>query len=152
MGITLNVSHQSGQTPAIRAEADFSIYPLRQLLRARHWFDADRDHRGRWIEDEIQKRCARLQDTIRGKESGANARGHRFKPYGLMFGVVFLVLSSGPFVAVKCLDAMNIVIDAGGDNAFLTGLWAVLTLPFAVMIYMIGGMIDAERVVKWFHL
>ena len=152
MAITVNVSNQSGQTSAIRVEADFSIYPLRQLLWARHWFGADRDHRSRWIEDEIQKRCARLQDTIRSKESGANARGHRFKPYGLMFGVAFLALSSGPFVAVKCLDAMNMVIDAGGDNAFLTGLWAVLTLPFAVTIYMIGGMMDAERIVKWFRL
>ena len=152
MGITVNVSNESGQIDAIHVEADFSIYPLRQLLRARHWLDADRDHRSRWLEDEIQQRCVRLQDTIRGKESGANARGHRFKPYGLMFGVAFLALSSGPFVAVKCLDVMNIVIDADGDNAFLTGLWAVLTLPFAVTIYMIGGMMDAERIVKWFRL
>jgi hypothetical protein len=62
------------------------------------------------------------------------------------------VLSSGPFVTFKFLDAMGIMTDVAGDYALLTGLWAVLTLPFAVMIYLIGAMVDAERVVKWFNL
>jgi hypothetical protein len=47
---------------------------------------------------------------------------------------------------------MSIMTDINGDYALLTGLWAVLTLPFAAMIYLIGGMMDAERVVKWFNL
>jgi hypothetical protein len=42
--------------------------------------------------------------------------------------------------------------DVNGDYALLTGLWAVLTLPFAATIYLIGGMMDAERVVQWFNL
>ena len=62
------------------------------------------------------------------------------------------MLSSGPFVAVKSLEALSVLADVNGDFALLTGLWAVLTLPFAAMIYLIGGMMDAERVVKWFNL
>jgi len=69
-----------------------------------------------------------------------------------MVGVFFLVVSSGPFLTVHFLDTMNLVTDVNGDNALLSGAWAVLTLPFAVMIYMIGGIMDAERVVKWFKL
>jgi len=69
-----------------------------------------------------------------------------------MVGVFFLVVSSGPFFAVHFLDTMNLVKDLYGDNELLSGAWAVMTLPFAVMIYMIGGIMDAERVVKWFKL
>ena len=47
---------------------------------------------------------------------------------------------------------MNVITDVNGDNALLSGVWAVLTLPFAVMVYMIGAIMDAERVVKWFKL
>src|SRR5215831_10558362 len=64
----------------------------------------------------------------------------------------FFVVSSAPFLTVHFLDTMNLVTDVNGDNALLSGAWAVLTLPFAVMIYMIGGIMDAERVVKWFKL
>jgi len=28
----------------------------------------------------------------------------------------------------------------------------LLTLPFAVMVVMIGGIMDAERIVKWLNL
>jgi hypothetical protein len=69
-----------------------------------------------------------------------------------MFGVFFLVVSSGPFIAVEFLDTMNVITDVHGDNALLSGAWALLTLPFAVMVFMIGGIMDAERVVKWFTL
>jgi hypothetical protein len=62
------------------------------------------------------------------------------------------VVSSGPFLAVEFLDSMNIIADVNGDNALLSGAWAVLTLPFAVLIFLIGGIMDAERVVKWFKL
>jgi hypothetical protein len=34
----------------------------------------------------------------------------------------------------------------------LSGVWAVLTLPFAVTVFLIGGIMDAERIVKWFNL
>jgi hypothetical protein len=69
-----------------------------------------------------------------------------------MLGVFFLVISSGPFLAIEFLDTMNVIRDVSGDNALLSGVWALLTLPFAVMVFMIGGIMDAERVVKWFNL
>jgi len=34
----------------------------------------------------------------------------------------------------------------------LSGVWALLTLPFAVLGIMIGGIRDAGRVVNWFDL
>jgi hypothetical protein len=151
MGIALKLVNQSGETNPMTAEADYSVYTLQQLLKARHWFDANR---GKWLEDEIQKRCARFQGPSKrkGSESAATRSGSRYRPYGLMLGVFFLVVSAGPFLAVEFLDTMNVITDVNGDNALLSGVWAVLTLPFAVMVYMIGAIMDAERVVKWFKL
>jgi hypothetical protein len=153
MGITLKMAIQSGETnPMTAGAADYSLYTLQQLLEARFWFDADRyPNRGRWLEEEIQKRCAHLQEPTKRK-GPATRTGSRYRPYGLMFGVFFLVVSSGPFIAVEFLDTMNVITDVNGDNALLSGAWALLTLPFAVMVFMIGGIMDAERVVKWFRL
>jgi hypothetical protein len=148
MGIVLKIANQSGQINPMTANVDGSVYTLPELLKARRWFDA---HQGAWLEDEIQKRCARFQEPTKRK-GAATGSGKRYRPYGLMVGVFFLLVSSGPFLAVHFLDTMNLVTDVNGDNALLSGAWAVLTLPFAVMIYMIGGMMDAERVVKWFKL
>jgi hypothetical protein len=69
-----------------------------------------------------------------------------------MFGVFFLAVSTGPFVAVEFLDFINLLVDDNGDNALLSGVWAMFTLPFAVMVFMIGGIMDAERIGKWFNL
>jgi len=69
-----------------------------------------------------------------------------------MLGVFFLVVSSGPFLGVEFLDSMNFVTDVNGDHALLSGVWALLTLPFAVMVFIIGGIMDAERIVKWLNL
>lgn len=149
MGIAFKIADQSGETGPMVAESDYSIYTLRQLLKARHWFDANR---GRWLEAEIQKRCAHFQEPTKRKGTAATGSGSRYRPYGLMFGVFFLVISSGPFVAVEFLDTMNFITDVNGDNALLSGVWAMLTLPFAVMVSLIGGIMDAERVVKWFDL
>jgi len=151
MGIVLKIANPSSQTNPMTANVDGSVYTLPQLLKARGWFDAER---GRWLEDEIQKRCARFQGRAKrqGSESATTGSARRYRPYGLMVGVFFLVVSSGPFLAVHFLDTMNLVKDVNGDNALLSGAWAVFTLPFAVMIYMIGGIMDAERVVKWFKL
>jgi hypothetical protein len=144
---------EQGETNPISAPADYSTYTLQQLFKLRYWFHADREpnEEGR-LEEEIRKRCAHIRERISQKESAASGSANHYKPYGLMFGVFFLVLSSGPFVAFKFLDAMSIMTDVAGDYALLTGLWAVLTLPFAAMIYLIGAMVDAERVVKWFNL
>jgi hypothetical protein len=153
MEITWNISQHSGQTDVIRGQADYSVYPLQQLFKLRYWLDADREpHGDSRLEAEIRKRCAHIQEQTSQRESPADGSAHRYRPYGLICGVVFIVLSSGPFVAVKFLEAMSIMTDINGDYALLTGLWAVLTLPFAAMIYLIGGMMDAERVVKWFNL
>ena len=153
MEITWNLSQPKGETTPIPREADYSIYTLQQLFKLRYWFDSDRDLNGAGrLEEEIRKRCAHIQERTSQKEFAATGSANRYRPYGLMFGVVFLVLSSGPFVSIKLLDGITILTDANGDYALLAGLWAVLTLPFAAMIYLIGGMVDAERVVRWFDL
>jgi hypothetical protein len=155
MGIALKLAHQSSETNPMTAEADYSIYTLQQLLAARYQFDADgHRNRVRWLEAEIQKRCGHLQDPTRRRGSASAATGsrRRYRPYGLMLGVFFLMVSSGPFVAVEFLDTINVIADVNGDNALLSGVWAVLTLPFAVAVFLIGGIMDAGRVVKWLNL
>ena len=153
MEITWNISQQREQTNVVRGEADYSAYSLQELFRSRYWFDADRERQGEnRLEAEIRKRCAHIQERTSQRKSADDGLAHRYRPYGLIFGVVFIVLSSGPFVAVKFLEALSIITDINGDYALLTGLRAVITLPFAAMVYLIGGMMDAERVVKWFNL
>jgi hypothetical protein len=155
MATALKLAHQSGETNPMTAEADYSMHTLWQLLKARHGFDADGyANSERWIEEEIQKRCARFQEPTKRKasQSAANRSASRYRPYGLMLGVFFLVVSSGPFLAIGLLDAINVMTDVNGDNALLSGVWAVLTLPFAVTVFLIGGIMDAERIVKWFNL
>jgi hypothetical protein len=154
MEITWRTTNQSGETNPVTAEADYSAYTLQQLLKARRWFDADRYPKQEIrLEEEIQKRCVHFQEPTRRKGSIAAPRlGDRYRLYGVMAGVFFLVVSSGPFITVKFLDAMNLVTDVNGDNALLSGVWALLTLPFAVMVFMIGAITDAERVVKWLNL
>ena len=153
MEITWNLADRLGKTNPAARHADYSICTLQQLFKLRYWFDSARDPRGQYrLEEEIRKRCAHIQKQTNHEESAADGSPQRYRPYGLMFGVVFLVLSSGPFVAVQFLDTIRLMADVNGDYALLTGLWAVLTLPFAAIIYLIGAMVDAERVVKWFNL
>jgi hypothetical protein len=149
MGITLKIGNRLGETNSMTAGTDYSIYTLQQLLNARPWFDPDRNpNRRRSLEEEIQKRCAPFQETTTRTASS----DRRYRPYGFMCGVFFLLVSTGPFVAVEFLDAINVVTDVNGDNALLSGAWALLTLPFAVIVSIIGAIMDAERVVKWFNL
>jgi hypothetical protein len=155
MATALKLAHQSGETNPMTAEADYSMHTLWQLLKARHGFDGDGyANSERWIEEEIQKRCARFQESTKRKASQSDTKrsASRYRPYGLMLGVFFLVVSSGPFLAIGLLDAINVMTDVNGDNALLSGVWAVLTLPFAVTVFLIGGIMDAERIVKWFNL
>jgi hypothetical protein len=152
MGIVFKLASQSGETNSMTAEADYSLYTFQQLLKERYWFDADHYFNRERLEEEIEKRCARFQEPTKRKRSAATGWGSRYRPYGLMLGVFFLVISSGPFLAIEFLDTMNVIRDVSGDNALLSGVWALLTLPFAVMVFMIGGIMDAERVVKWFNL
>lgn len=154
MGITWRTADQSGEASPITAEAEYSNYTLRQLLKARRdFFDHRYPNRDRSLEAEIQKRCARFREPTKLEGSVASARsGTRYRLYGVMAGVFSLVISSGPFTAVEFLDAMNLVSDVNGDNAFLWGVWAVLTLPFAVIVFLIGAIMDAGRVLKWLDL
>jgi hypothetical protein len=153
MEITWNISQQPEPTNVVRGEADYSAYSLQELFKSRYWFDADRERQGEnRLEAEIRKRCAHIQERTSQRKPADDGSAHHYRPYGLIFGVVFIVLSGGPFVTVKFLEALGLITDVAGDYALLTGLWAVLTLPFAAMIYLIGGIMDAERVVKWFNL
>lgn len=129
-------------------DADYSIYTLPQLFKARYWVDT----RGSSLEEEIQKRCAHIRERINGKRSAAAGSSRPFRPYGLRFGVVFLIFSVGPFVAVTFLAAINAINDVNGDIGSLSGLWALLTLPVMVTVFMLGAMRDAERVARWFNL
>lgn len=153
MAKTLKIRNQSRGTSAITIETDYSIFTLLQLFKERYWIDTHSDpKRGRSLEEEIQKRCTHIRERTNGKLSAAVGSGSGFRPYGLIFGVVFLSFSVGPFVAVKFLDAITVLNDVSGDKGSLSGLWALLTLPVTVIVFMIGGMMDAERVVKWFNL
>jgi hypothetical protein len=134
-------------------EVDYSLYTLLELFKARYWVDPHSDpNRGMSLEAEIQKRCTHIRERTNGKSSAAAAASRRFRPYGLILGVAFLFFSIGPFVAVRFLEAITVIDDVGGDKGSLTGLWALLTLPVTVIVFLIGGMVDAERVVKWFNL
>lgn len=129
-------------------ESDYSTYSLSQLFKARYWIESE----GSSLEEEIQMRCAHIRERIDGRRFAAAGSGDRFKPYGLRFGVTFLLFSVGPFVAVLFLDLINVVNDVSGDNGSLSGVWALLTLPVMVIVFLIGSMMDAERIVKWFAL
>ena len=149
---TLKIRNQSRGTNSMTIEADYSTYPLPQLFKSRYWIDTTSDPiRGRSLEEEIRKRCAHIRERINGKPSAA-AGSSRFRSYGLKFGVVFLLFSVGPYVAVEFLDMINVLGDANGDKGSLSGVWALLTLPVTVIVFMIGGRMDAERLVKWFNL
>jgi hypothetical protein len=150
---TLEIDSQSRGMTSLTTEVDFSIYTLGQLFKARYWVDAENDStRGRDLEKEIQKRCAYIREQTNHKRSAAAESGTRFRPYGLIFGGVLLACSIGPFVAVSFLDLIGLIHDVNGDQSFLSGVWALLTLPFAVLGFMIGGIRDTGRVVKWFEL
>jgi hypothetical protein len=150
MGMTLKIADQADENSSTSAEPDYSDYTLQQLLIARYRLDAGYDENagGNNLEAEIQRRCAGFQQ----KGSADTGWGSRYRLYGFMFGVFFLAVSTGPFVAVEFLDFINLLVDDNGDNALLSGVWAMFTLPFAVMVFMIGGIMDAERVGKWFNL
>jgi hypothetical protein len=128
-------------------EADYSAYALPRLFKARYRIDT----RGRSLEEEIQKRCTIIRERTNGKRA-VTAGSRRFRPRGLMFGAASLFFCVGPFAAIKFLDTINVINDVNGDIERLSGLWALLTLPFKVIVFMIGAMSDAEHVIKWFNV
>jgi hypothetical protein len=86
---------------------------------------------------------------MNGKARAADATA--FKPYGLRAGAILFCLTVGPFLTFTFLSGISL-IKGVDDTITLSGVWALLTLPALVMISMIGGRIDAERIIKYFNL
>ena len=129
---------------------DYATYALVELFKERYWVDVRIEpNRTRALEQEIEKRCAHIRE--RANQTRATSM-RRFKPYGLISGVLVLLICTGPFVALEFLDLINLLSDAHGDSLGLSGVWALLTLPLAVIVYVVGAIRDAERVVNWFGL
>lgn len=147
------MGNQSRGTNSLTIEAVFSSYNLRQLFTERYWVDARSDStEGRYLEKEIQKRCAYIREQTNRKPSAAAESSTRFRPYGFIFGGLLLFCSIGPYVVVELLDMINLFSEVNRDRLTLSGVWALVTLPFGVLGFMIGGILDAGRVVKWFDL
>ena len=128
-------------------EPDYSSLTLTELFSARYWMD--KLPRESSLEYEIHRRCEHIQQEVTGKIRTTGTRS--FKPYGLRVAVIFFCLTIGPFSTFTYLNAISL-IKGGDDTVTLSGVWALLTLPALVLISMIGGRIDAERIIKCFHL
>ena len=145
-----SISKQSPGTNSL-IEPDYSVCTLVELFRARYWLDIKLARQSS-LEDEIQKRCEYIRERTNDKAWAAAGSTTPFRPYGLIRGVIFLCFSIGPFVSVRFLNMINLISDVNGDKVSLSGLWAVLMLPVVVIVSMIGGRMDSERVINWFHL
>ena len=148
---TLKMVSRSGEGNSAKA-ADYSIYTLVELFKERYWVDANSDpNRSRSLEEEIQKRCAHIRERANHTASSATS-SKRFRPYGFMYGIVFLFFCVGPFVTVSFLKLINVIADVDGDIIGLSGVWALITVPLLIVVFLLGAMRDAERVVQWFNL
>jgi hypothetical protein len=128
-------------------EPDYTGFTLIELFIARYWMD--KFSRESSLEYEIQKRCEHIQQQVNGNTRVRKARA--FKPYGLRVGVMLFCLTVGPFLISTSVNGIGL-IKGLDDMVTLSGVWALLTLPALVMISMIGGRIDAERIIKSFNL
>ena len=148
---TLKIVSQSSRANSSKA-ADYSIYTLVELFKERYWVDANSDpNRSRSLEEEIQKRCAHIRERANPTASSATS-SKRFRPYGFMYGIVFLFFCVGPFVTVSFLKLINVITDVDRDVIGLSGVWALITVPLLIVVFLLGAMRDAERVVQWFNL
>lgn len=131
---------------------DYSTYTLVELFKERYWVDVRTEpSRIRELEQEIEKRCAHIRERATQTRFGPTSM-IRFKPYGLISGVLVLLICTGPFVALEFLDLINLLSDAHADLLGLSGVWALLTLPLVIIAFVMGTVRDAERVVNWFDL
>jgi hypothetical protein len=148
-----SISKIRSQLPGTNSliEPDYSGFTLVELFRARYWVDI-KLARESSLEDEIQKRCKHIRERTNDKAWAAAGSTAPFRPYGVRRGMIFLFVSIGPFVSIKFLDMINFISDVNGDKVSLAGLWALLMLPVVVIVSMIGGRMDAERIINWFHL
>src|SRR5437870_13623872 len=83
-GNRLKIRNQSRVTNLMTIEADYSIYTLPQVFRARYWIET----RGSSLEEEIRKSCTYIQDRTNLKPSTAAGTKSRFSSYHLIFSVV----------------------------------------------------------------
>ncbi|HEX5605931.1 MAG TPA: hypothetical protein VFY96_05410 [Candidatus Binatia bacterium] len=128
-------------------EPDYTGFTLVELFTAR--YSMDKFSRESSLEREIQKRCEHIRQQVNGNRGASEATA--FKPYGLRVGVMLFCLTVGPFLISTFFDAISL-IKGLDDTVTLSGVWALVTLPGLVMISMIGGRIDAERIIKRFKL
>ena len=128
-------------------EPDYTGVTLVELFTARYWMD--KLSRESSLECEIQKRCEHIRQQVNGNTGASKATA--FKPYGLRVGVMLFCLTVGPFLISTFFDGISF-IKGLDETVTLSGVWALLTLPALVMISMIGGRIDAERIIKLFKL
>src|ERR1044071_4037525 len=135
----------SGSTTMI--EPDYAGFTLIELFTARYCMD--KFSRESSLEYEIQKRCEHIRRQLNGNTRVSEGRA--FKPDGLRVGVMLFCLTVGPFLVSTFVNGINL-IKGLDDMVTLSGVWALLTLPALVMISMIGGRIDAERIIKCFNL
>jgi hypothetical protein len=131
---------------------NYSTYTLAELFKERYWVDVRTEpNRIRALEQEIEKRCAHIRERATQTRFSPTSMS-RFKPYGLISGVLVLLICTGPFVALELLDLINLLSDAHADLVGLSGVWALLTLPLVIIAFVMGTVRDAERVVNWFDL
>jgi hypothetical protein len=147
MDIVSTIRKQLSGTPLAVPEPDYSGFTLIELFTAR--YSIDKLPRESSLEYEIQKRCEHIRQQMNGKARAADATA--FKPYGLRAGAILFCLTVGPFLTFTFLSGISL-IKGVDDTITLSGVWALLTLPALVMISMIGGRIDAERIIKCFNL
>ena len=153
MRISWEPSRRSRAMELLTGGVDFSIFTLNELFTARHWIDAANNAaRNRVLEKEIHRRCSYIRARIDRPPSVVAKSDDRFRPYGFIFGLVALFCSIGPFLAVEFFDMIYISRDPGVDSMTLSGVWAVATSIFAAMAFLLGGIMDAGRVVEWFNL
>jgi len=72
----------------------------------------------------------------------------RFRCWGAIFGAAALTISIGPKILFQVCELLGLV---NSEDILLWNLWALLTLPFAVTVFLIGGIKDAGRILDWFH-
>ena len=147
MDILSTICKQLFRSDLAISQPNYSDFTLVELLTARYWIDEF--PRESSLEDEIQKRCDHIHQQVTGSTRTRNATV--FKPYGLRTGVILFCLTIGPFLTFTFLNGVSL-IQGVDDTLTLSGVWALLTLPALVMISMIGGRIDAERIIKCFNL
>lgn len=144
----LSITHERLSVRTLATiEPDYTGFTLIELFTARYWMDEF--SRESPLEREIQKRCEHIRQQVNGNRGASEPTP--FKPYGLRVGVMLFCLTVGPYLISTCSSGISLIRGLD-DTVTLSGVWALVTLPALVMISMIGGRIDAVRIIKCFKL